>query len=32
LNEVRVALEEITGMIQNDSVLERIFSDFCVGK
>jgi tRNA modification GTPase len=32
LNEVRVALEEITGMIQNHTILERIFADFCIGK
>ncbi len=32
LNEARVALEEITGMIQNEDILERIFADFCVGK
>ncbi len=32
LNEARVALEEITGMIQNRDILERIFADFCVGK
>ena len=32
LNEAREALEEITGLIQNDHILERIFSDFCIGK
>ena len=32
LNEARVALEEITGIIQNDDILERIFEDFCIGK
>jgi tRNA modification GTPase len=32
LNEARVALEEITGMIQNEDILERIFADFCIGK
>jgi tRNA modification GTPase len=32
LNEARKALEEITGLIDNEDVLERIFSNFCVGK
>ena len=32
LNEARSALEEITGVIQNDDILERIFADFCIGK
>jgi tRNA modification GTPase len=32
LNEAREALEEITGAIQNDDILERIFSNFCIGK
>ena len=32
LNEARVALEEITGVIQNDDILERIFVNFCIGK
>lgn len=32
LNEARVALEEITGVIQNDDILERIFANFCIGK
>jgi tRNA modification GTPase len=32
LNEARVALEEITGLIQNDDILERIFANFCIGK
>jgi tRNA modification GTPase len=32
LNEARVALEEITGIIQNDDILERIFANFCIGK
>jgi tRNA modification GTPase len=32
LNEARLALEEITGIIQNDDILERIFSNFCIGK
>jgi len=32
LNEAREALEEITGIIRNDDILERIFSNFCIGK
>jgi tRNA modification GTPase len=32
LNEARMALEEITGIIQNDDILERIFAKFCIGK
>jgi tRNA modification GTPase len=32
LNEAREALEEITGMIQSDDILERVFSSFCIGK
>jgi tRNA modification GTPase len=32
LNEAREALEEITGAIQNDDILERIFANFCIGK
>ena len=32
LNEARLALEEITGAIQNDDILERIFANFCIGK
>ena len=32
LNEARSVLEEITGAIQNDDILERIFSNFCIGK
>ena len=32
LNEARSALEEITGVIQNDDILERIFVQFCIGK
>jgi tRNA modification GTPase len=32
LNEARVGLEEITGIIQNDDILERIFNNFCIGK
>jgi tRNA modification GTPase len=32
LNEARKALEEITGLIDNEDILERIFADFCIGK
>jgi tRNA modification GTPase len=32
LNESRAALEEITGVIHNEDILERIFADFCIGK
>lgn len=32
LHEARVALEEITGIIQNNDILERIFENFCIGK
>lgn len=32
LNEARVTLEEITGIIRNDDILERIFANFCIGK
>ena len=32
LNEARVALEEITGVIHTDDILERIFANFCIGK
>lgn len=32
LNEAREALEEITGLINSEDVLERIFSNFCIGK
>lgn len=32
LNEARNALEEITGVIQSDDILERIFANFCIGK
>jgi tRNA modification GTPase len=32
LNEARCALEEITGRIQSDDILERIFINFCIGK
>jgi len=32
LQRVRESLEEIVGLVQNDDILERIFSKFCVGK
>ena len=32
LNEARESLEEITGMIGSEDILERIFSSFCIGK
>jgi len=32
LNEAREALEEIIGKIENCQILERIFSNFCIGK
>ena len=32
LNESREALEEIIGIVNNDDILERIFTKFCVGK
>jgi tRNA modification GTPase len=32
LNEAREALEEITGAINNEDILDRIFSNFCIGK
>ena len=32
LNEAREALEEITGIIKSDDILERIFANFCIGK
>jgi len=32
LNDAREALEEITGAIRNDDILERIFYNFCIGK
>lgn len=32
LNEARKALEELTGAIDNDDILERIFAEFCIGK
>jgi tRNA modification GTPase len=32
LSQASEALEEIVGAIRNDDILERIFSDFCIGK
>jgi tRNA modification GTPase len=32
LNDAREALEEITGLINNEDILDRIFSSFCIGK
>jgi len=32
LNEAREALEEITGLINNEDILNRIFANFCIGK
>jgi len=32
LNQASEALEEIVGTIRNDDILERIFSNFCIGK
>ncbi len=32
LSDAREALEEITGIISNEDILDRIFSDFCIGK
>jgi tRNA modification GTPase len=32
LNQAAEALEEILGKIHNDNILERIFSNFCIGK
>lgn len=32
LSDAREALEEITGVISNEDILDRIFSDFCIGK
>jgi tRNA modification GTPase len=32
LQEARESFEEIVGIVTNDDILERIFSDFCVGK
>ena len=32
LNEAREGLEEVIGVINNEDILERIFSNFCIGK
>jgi tRNA modification GTPase len=32
LNEARLALEEIIGLVHNGDILERIFNNFCIGK
>lgn len=32
LSDAREALEEIIGVVSNDNILERIFSNFCIGK
>jgi tRNA modification GTPase len=32
LNDAKEALEEITGKIQSEHILEHIFSQFCIGK
>ena len=32
LQETKESLEEIVGVITNESILERIFSNFCIGK
>jgi tRNA modification GTPase len=32
LNDAREALEEIIGIVRSDDILERIFSNFCIGK
>ena len=32
LNEAREALEEIIGVINNEDILDRVFSSFCIGK
>ncbi|MGH7844474.1 MAG: tRNA uridine-5-carboxymethylaminomethyl(34) synthesis GTPase MnmE [Candidatus Binatia bacterium] len=32
LQETKEALEEIVGVVTNDEILERIFSEFCIGK
>jgi tRNA modification GTPase len=32
LNEAREALEEITGLINSEDILDKIFSNFCIGK
>jgi len=32
LNAAREGLEEVIGVINNDDILERVFSNFCIGK
>ena len=32
LHEARESFEEVVGIVTNEDVLERIFSDFCIGK
>ncbi|HEY1232001.1 MAG TPA: tRNA uridine-5-carboxymethylaminomethyl(34) synthesis GTPase MnmE [Candidatus Binatia bacterium] len=32
LNEARQALEEITGLINSEDILDEIFANFCIGK
>ncbi len=32
LHDAREALEEIIGVVHNEDILERIFSNFCIGK
>jgi tRNA modification GTPase len=32
LNEAREALEGVIGLINSDDILERVFSNFCIGK
>ncbi|MBI2210344.1 MAG: tRNA uridine-5-carboxymethylaminomethyl(34) synthesis GTPase MnmE [Deltaproteobacteria bacterium] len=32
LQEAREGLEEVVGMVTNEDILERIFSQFCIGK
>jgi tRNA modification GTPase len=32
LHDAKEALEEIIGVVSNDAILERIFSNFCIGK
>jgi tRNA modification GTPase len=32
LQQAKESLEEVVGLIQNDDILERIFSKFCIGK
>jgi len=32
LNEAREGLEEIIGLINNENILEQVFSNFCIGK